>query len=685
MFAAENHAGGLVMIDIGTQPGMGPLRGGLDFTFRDDALNARNAFVSAKGAEQTQQYGFNLSGTLLKERTSFSLSAGGASLYDSANVFARTPSGASTAAVRRPSERVNVNGRIDHALSKSHSLRASFQQNDNDQQNLGVGNFDLADRAYAQRSSDSVLRLSDSGPWSRSLFGESRLQLRRTSTELSSAVDRPTVRVLDAFTSGGAQQEGGRSSTEVEWATNVDWARGRHSVRAGTIVEGGRYRSDSRTNALGTYTFASLADFDGGRPSTYSRRIGDPLVEYSQWQAGIFVQDDWRARKNLTISGGLRQEMQTHLDDKWNVSPRFGATWSPFRNGKTTVRAGGGIFHDWLESETFEQTLRVDGFRQQDLVIRNPGYPDPFAGGTGQEVLPTSKYVLSPTLAMPTRLLLTTGVSQQISQALGVNVSYNRSRGSDRLRGRNVNAPFADGVRPDPAFGNVTAVESTARSASDTLSAGLNLNLPNRRTLLFANYSWLRQRNDADGPFSLPASSYDLAAEWGPAAGVPHHIFSGMLNTTLMRNIRLGLSGTARSGSPYNITTGRDDNGDTVFNDRPGGTGRNSGMGKGMWDVAARVSYAFGFGDRASGGGAAGGPTMIVQRLGGSAGDMLGALGGGGADNKRIRLEVYVSAQNLFNTVNPIGFSGVMTSPFFRQPTGSMPGRKVDVGMKIGF
>ena len=53
------------------------------------------------------------------------------------------------------------------------------------------------------------------------------------------------MRVLDAFTAGGAQQEGGRTSTELEWATNIDWAKGKHSVRLGALVEGGRFRSDS--------------------------------------------------------------------------------------------------------------------------------------------------------------------------------------------------------------------------------------------------------------------------------------------------------------------------------------------------------------------------------------------------------------------------------------------------------
>jgi len=687
LFAAEHHGGGMVFVDITTQPGLGPLSGSLDFTFRDGALNARNAFVSEKGPEQTQQYTFNLSGTLLKGRTSFSLSAGGASLYDSANIFAALPGGQRATPVRRPSDRVNFNGRIDHALTKSQTLRATFQQNDSDQQNLGVGSFDLPERAFTRTSSDSLLRLAESGPWSRNVFVESRVQLHWMSTASASMSDLPTVRVLDAFTAGGAQQSGGRRGTEAEWATNIDWAKGRHAMRAGTLVEGGAYHSDTRSNYLGTYTFASLADYKDTRPSIYTRRAGNPLVEYSHWQAGAFVQDDWRIRKNLTVSAGLRHELQTHLDDRLNIGPRAGLTWSPFKSGRTTVRGGGGLFYDWLDADTFEQTLRVDGVRQQDIVIRNPGYPDPLAGGASQQVLPGSKYTLAGDLVMPKRAMVNLGVSQQLSRMVAVNVSFTHTEGTDRLRGRNINAPRADGARPDPSLGNVTEVESTARMRGTSINTGLNLNIPSRRTFLFANYSWIRQENDADGSFSLPANSYDLAGEWAPAAGVPHHIFSGIANTALMKNIRLGVSATARTGSPYNITTGRDDNGDTVFNDRPAGVSRNSGMTGSMWDVAARVSYAFGFGERPAPTAGVGGQTLVIQRIGGpgGAGDMLGAIGGGGAENKRLRFEVFASAQNLFNHVNPIGYSGVMTSPFFGQPTAAMPGRKIDLGLRVGF
>ena len=684
-FAAENHSAGHSFIDISTQPGLGPLRGGMDMAFRDDALNARNAFQAEKGPEQTQQYNVNLSGTIVKDRTSFSLAAGGASLYDSANIFAALPghTSALSTSVRRPSDRANLNLRVDHAINKSHTLRGSFQRNDGNQHNLGVGGYDLEDRAYTRAASEDIFRVSESGPLSRYWFAESRGQVRRAATSAVSDYETQTVRVLDAFTSGGAQQAGGRRSTEFELATDIDYARKGHAVRIGALVEGGSYLSDVRANYLGTYTFTSLADFDAGRPANYTRRIGRPLVSYARWQAGLYAQDDWRVRKNLTLSAGIRQELQTQIGDVSNLAPRGGVTWSPFKNGKTTIRAGGGLFFDWFDADTYEQTLRVDGIHQQDLVIVNPGYPDPLGGGATQEILPPGRYQTADGLVLPKRGVGLIAVTEQLSPALSVNASYSHTTGWDRFRGRNVNAPL-NGARPDEAFGNIIQVESSGRMAIDTFQVGMNWSVPARRMFLFANYAWNDQRNDTDGPFSLPANSYDLAAEWARAAGVPRHIASGVFNSNLTKRLRVGVSATARSGSPYTITTGRDDNGDTVFTDRPAGVGRNSATTPGMWDMAARLTYAFGFGTRGQSGAGAG-PQMIMIRGGGGAGDLLGGLPGGGADDKRVRFELFVGAANLLNVVNPIGYSGVMTSPFFMQPTAAMPARKIDIGMKIGF
>ena len=684
-YAAENHMAGMVFVDLVTQPGMGQLRGSLDFLFRDDSLNARNAFTPEKGPEQTQQYTLNLSGTLRKERTSFSLSAAGTTLYDSANIFAGTLNGVHTNAIRRPSDRLNFNGRLDHALNNAHTLRANLQTNANQAWNLGVGGYDLSTRAYSRRTDEALVRLSESGPLSRTLFAESRFQLRRQENDALSDLEARTERVLDTFTAGGAQQAGGRRSSDIEFATNVDWALKKHAVRFGALVEGGWYRSDSRTNYLGTFVFPSRADYDAARPASFTQRIGNPLVEYTHWQSGLFFQDDWRARSNLTISAGLRQEFQTHLDDGLNLAPRVGLTWAPFKNGKTTIRGGGGIFYDWLESEIYEQVLRVDGVKQRDLVVTNPGYPDPLSGGI-ENVLPASKHTLADDLVMPYRLLGNVGISHQFTPIVTANVSYTRTRGYDRLRGLNVNAP-RNGARPDPTVGNVTEVQSTAEMRNQMFVTGLNFSIPARRMFLFANYAWMKQESNHDGPFALPANNYDLSGEWGPVVGVPRHNLSGMFTSTLMKAVRVSLAASWRSGTPYNITTGYDDNGDTVFNDRPTGVSRNSARSEMMWDVNTRVSYAFGFGQRPpSTGGAAGTPVIVAHRVnvGGGGGDIAGAFGGG-AEDKRIRFEVFASASNLFNAVNKIGYSGVVTSPFFLQPTAAMPGRRIDVGVRVGF
>ena len=177
-------------------------------------------------------------------------------------------------------------------------------------------------------------------------------------------------------------QAGGDHRLEFEAATDLDYVHGVHSMRAGLLLEGGRYRSDVSSNYLGTFTFASLGDYLAGKPASYTRRTGDPNVSYTNLQAGVYVQDDWRVHKSTLLSLGLRYEAQSLLKDQRNFSPRASVSWVPFKDGKTTIRAGIGYFNDWLGTSTYEQTLRVDGFKQRELNILSPSYPDP--GTTGE-------------------------------------------------------------------------------------------------------------------------------------------------------------------------------------------------------------------------------------------------------------------------------------------------------------
>ena len=138
----------------------------------------------------------------------------------------------------------------------------------------------LRSARYSRRTNEDVFRVSVNGPVGRRFFNESRFQVRAGDTDSDSLTSGPAILVLDAFNGGGAQIGGGRHATEVEFASDMDFATGRHSARAGVLVEAGRYRSDDVRNMAGTFTFSSLDAFQAGRPTTFTQRDGDPLVEY---------------------------------------------------------------------------------------------------------------------------------------------------------------------------------------------------------------------------------------------------------------------------------------------------------------------------------------------------------------------------------------------------------------------
>ena len=678
-FPAENHSADRDGIDIITQAGIGPIRGGFSTRVRDSVFSGTNPFVQVKAPERTQNFDANLGGTIVPNKSSFSIFLGGRKQFDTPVATYTTESGDKQSQLlgRRPNDGWNVNGMLDYGLSTQHILRLGYSQNSSSRGNLGVGGFDLAERAYSSQSRANQLRVQEAGPVGPNAFLNTRLQLRLSQTESESLVEAPTIRVLDGFTSGGAQVKGGRTQKEFELTSDLNYVRGIHTMRTGIALDGRRYQSDDASNYLGTYVFSSRADFDAGRPRNYTRRIGDPLIRYAHLEAAVYVQDDVRLRPNLTFSPGLRYEAQTHVHDLTGLAPRLGLTWAPGKDGRTTIRTSWGIFYNWLGANVYEQSLRVNGIRQQEINIVNPTYPE-LTGDAA--VSATNRYVLGD-LKMERIYRYSAALDRTLTPKWRASVTFSMARYGNQLRGVNLNAPI-NGVRPDPAFANIIEVVSDASTHTLDVVPEVSVNFAGGvrsantarwnplRTVIRFNYRHRRAHNNSDGAFSVPPTG-SLGDQWSFASSDTRHRLRGSISTQALRNVNAQVSWDASSGAPYTITTGTDDNGDSIFNDRPVLTPRNSVRLPWRSTLSANLSYTIPLGD------------APVEGSGGGGGGGRGGRGGPRGRQKGITFNV--SINNLTNRANYSGFSGVMTSEYFLQPTNVSNPRQVDVSLRFNF
>ena len=384
-------------------------------------------------------------------------------------------------------------------------------------------------------------------------------------------------------------------------------------------------------------------------------------------------------RPALTLSGGVREECQQHIGGI-NLGPRGGVAWSPFKDGKTTIRGGGGIFFDWFDAQSYEQAVQLDGSHQQIQTIVHPGYPNPLTGGTGRRA-PRGRVQLASSLAQPRLAEANVAVERQLAGGVRLVGMLVRRRGSRQLRGIDLNAPGADGTRPNPATGPITDVASIAETSFDALFLNLNYGRPDRRIFVGVNYALSRSINDTDTPFTLPADSRNLAAERGPSATDARHRFTSLASFPLVSRLMLGTAVRLRSALPYDITTGFDDNGDTISSDRPPGVSRNSGRGSLLVDIGARLTWTIPFGGPPREG--PNGPRVNIIR-GGDA-DPLGSMPSGEGTASRYRVELYAQGYNLTNHLNAVDYSGVESSPFFGRPTAAAAPRRIEVGARLMF
>ncbi len=218
-------------------------------------------------------------------------------------------------------------------------------------------------------------------------------------------------------------------------------------------------------------------------------------------------------------------------------------------------------------------------------------------------------------------------------------------------RMRNINAPLPESeLRPDPGFININQFESSGASRGHSMSVMFRGRVRKDFDYI-SQYTLSRTTDDTGGLFSLPADNYDLRGERGLADFDRRHKFDFAGIYELPWDVKLNAIVNAWSGTPYNITTGSDDNHDTVANDRPAGIGRNTGHGPGYFNVDLSIKKKF-----------------ILGR-----------------NDSKTKLEVGLDAFNVLNTVNFKNFIGTLRSPFFGRANSAQPARQLQVFMRFRF
>ena len=706
-FSAEFDKIGYGKIEILTKPGTDKLHGSELVQFDSSSLDARNPFGTTKPSYLSQQYDGDVSGPI-NAKTSLFLDYTYRHQDDQALVNA-TILNASLVPTRliqtapMPNTRLSISPRVDYQISPNVTLQARFAHARIANDGVGIGQFSLPITGTTSRIHNYSVQATATWLVSHMTVNETRFQSTRSDTTGSGMNSAPVINVAGAFTGGAATMGSSFNNQDAyELQNYTTTTRGAHLIRFGVRLRGTLEDTGTNQNFNGTFYFSSLDNYaatlagisqglswaetvaHGGGAFQYAITTGTPFASVGQVDFAPFFQDDWRLHPNVTLSMGLRYEIQNEISDRTDFSPRVGIAWGLGKRPGTqtpryVLRAGFGTFFDRFGIAQALNAERLNGINQRHYVIANPNFSWADTPGILPAVArqPVTTYGVDANLVSPRAYESMIALERQWPRNITTAITYVVARGVHELRTRNINAPLpgtyvfgnpTSGVYPLGKRDPLDLYESSGVFKQTQVVANLNLRL-NAKFNLFGYYMWARASTNTDGVNTFAASSYDTSNEWGRSLYEARNriLFGGSVDLPLA--IRLAPSITYYSPMPYNVLIGQDLNGDGQNNDRPAYATkadnpayvvqtsygalnlrplpgeaiipRNLGNGFDTFTMNLRTSRTWAFGEATK-----------------------------GAGRNHYSLTLSVEARNLTNRVNAGPPVGVLTSPLFGQPQG---------------
>lgn len=621
-------------LNVVTKSGTNELSGSAFEFFRTKALNSKTELQDEKPDYSRHQFGGSLGGPIVRDKSHFYASV---EYTDESSFFTVNTGGAHPAeegTFERPDWNFMAFGRYDHAINEDHRLFLRYAHQNNELTHRGSGGINAASRAFDFGAPRHSFVLGETWFLSPNTFNDFRVQWAKATyigwpsgtTKWSDSGEFPAERVdVGPLINRPSLRTGNQSAflgpeRHFQLKNDLTHYRGRHELKVGVSLTWIDWEPDN-VGIAEQWWFSSDAPYDPNDPSTHPDRFQQRLLprfdDFENTEQSVYINDTWTVNDRLTLNLGLRYDWQTGVwnenlldepvpeinvrgrvvrpeglldpglfpfydksrrGDSDNFGPRLGLVFNPDGDGRQTLRGAYGVFYNRYRANGSPRAER----NPEDLlvVIQNPSYPDPYEGQDPFEVARSQRNysIQGNDNRTPYTRQLSLGWSIQLGNDLSVSLDGIAASGFNQHTRIDFNYPanaadLAAGVRPHAGIGRVTAGITDGEMEYRAFSARVTKRLANRWQLL-GSYTMSDVQADSEG---FPADHFNRSGDYGHVPADRRHRLT--VSGLAMLPGDVNLSGIVRyqSSLPFDVTAGRDLNGDGIGGDRPPGVNLRDG------------------------------------------------------------------------------------------------------------